>query len=103
MTKRTLYAPLIHSNGTSKKELQEAIANAAREIRKASEALRETLPHGRDYYPLRDNLAYNKARAQYIAQSTALQNIYDELVAIFNAIENGETTCQVETTIEVGG
>ncbi len=43
--------PTIHLNGTSKESLIESLCEASQAIELAYKALKQTAPHGRDYYP----------------------------------------------------
>lgn len=77
--------PTIHLNGTSKKALQDAIEEAARAITSARKALQETSPHARDYYPQGPD-AFPKARDEYVARRVKLEEIYSELLAIWESM-----------------
>ena len=43
--------PTIHLNGTSKERLIEDLCHASHALDAAYDALRQTAPNGRDYYP----------------------------------------------------
>ena len=102
MTKK-LIVPAVHLNGTSKNELTAALSNAGKAMRDAINALRETAPHGRDYYVIRASPSnvepltpYSVARRQYYERLLMLENAYAELVAIFYAIHEGKTETEVK-------
>ncbi len=98
-----MVAPMVHLNGDTKQTLQTNLINASRAIDKAIEALRETCPHGRNYYRILTPeekkytptfpAAYYQARTEYIARMESLRKVNDELLTIFEAIEKGETEC----------
>ncbi len=96
-----MIAPMIHLNGDTKQTLQTNLINASRAIGKAMDALRETLPHGRNYYmiltdgetPCTYTNAYRQARSEYVARMESLRKVNDELLTIFGAIEKGKTEC----------
>lgn len=85
-----MIAPLIHLNGDTKNELQEKLAEACRAISQAQAALRDTAPNQRNFYPLEAD-AFTRARAEYQARQEHLQLVYNELMAIFDAIDHGRT------------
>jgi hypothetical protein len=43
--------PTIHLNGTSKQSLIDALCEASNKLNDAYEAMKQTAPNGRDYYP----------------------------------------------------
>ena len=96
-----MIAPMIHLNGDTKQTLQTNLINAHQAIAQAIKKLRETSPHGRNYYPiLMDNeksctytSAYYQARAEYVARMESLRKVNDELLTIYTAIEKGKTEC----------
>ena len=90
-TPKTIIAPLVHMNGTSKDVLQCDLMNAARKIREAQDALRETCPNARDYYPLKEPGAFQRARDEYWVRQEHLQLVYNELLALFEAIDQRQT------------
>jgi len=72
MTENKDIQPLVHLNGSGKKNLEA-------QYREASDALHDALaklprPHARDYYPLGDD-AFKKARAKFDAQFAAIDEI----------------------------
>jgi len=80
----SLVMPIVHMNGTSRRELTNLRYNAAHKIREALEALSEMAPNGRDYYPepgrLEQALEQHLRRVRML---TALQKEIDaELIAL---------------------
>jgi hypothetical protein len=73
--------PTVHLNGTSGDDLLLANREARRAVRVAYDALRETAPHGRDYYPQGDD-AIQHAVDEYRSRLAALQGVMTELDAI---------------------
>jgi hypothetical protein len=70
--------PTIHMNGTSLRHLQEANEKASGAIREAIEALAQTAPNGRDYYP-QSNEAIHDAMEEHWARMNRLQLVRLEL------------------------
>jgi alkylhydroperoxidase/carboxymuconolactone decarboxylase family protein YurZ len=97
---KTIIAPRVHLNGDTKATLQSDLADAAKAIRQAQEALRKTLPNARSYYVIGPD-AFSRARNEYMERSEKLQDIYDELAAIFNAISEGQVMVEVEVNHHV--
>lgn len=85
--------PSIHLNGTSKEELLNQVKENALAISSTIETLQHNRPHGRDYYPQNRTAdiydAYRKASEEYEARITSLKTMYQDFVALFNAIEDG--------------
>lgn len=80
-----LHVPTIHLNGTSKDRLLEAIENAHAATLKAQEALAETAPNGRDYYPQGPDAIF-KAQDEHKARMRKLVEVQMELEHIAEAI-----------------
>ena len=78
--------PTIHLNGTSRIALLAAHMEAGRKLRAAIDALRETAPHGRDYYP-QGNGAISVAMREYQSRLDRLQGVLKELQDIAEAID----------------
>ena len=91
-----MIAPRVHLNGTSRGSLLASIIEASQTISLAIDALRNTAPHGRDYYVISDN-AYTQARTEYEARLTRLHETNNELIAMYRAINSN----QIEFTTEV--
>ena len=77
----SLQMPLLHLNGSGYHNLSKALEEAQMAIMDACEALNQTAPHGRDYYPLKDG-AYEKARDEHLSRGRKLCEVMDELMAI---------------------
>jgi hypothetical protein len=80
-----LMVPFVHMNGTSKARLIEQIENAYDAIGKALDAMKQTAPNGRDYYPLGQS-AREIALDQHMARMAKLSSVQSELEAIAGAI-----------------
>ena len=80
-----LVVPIVHMNGTSKKELLQLRQDAYLAICQAEKALQQMSPNGRDYYPEPGRL--EKAQAQQIRRMEILSSIKTELIAEVDAIE----------------
>lgn len=88
--KPAIVAPIVHLNGSGRQNLIDALANAYSAIEKAAEALRQTAPNGRDYYPAGPE-ALEAARQQHTRRIRALRDLQDELVEECNLIEEQGT------------
>lgn len=82
---KTLTVPTVHLNGTHPRDLSDALTNAGQAVRKAMEALGETAPNARDYYPQSPE-AFSAAQTEHNARVLALKSVFVELVAINEAI-----------------
>jgi len=87
MAKKKLAVPTIHMNGSSPDHLADAIRDAALAVNDAMEKLVACAPHGRDYYVQQDPKALEIATAQHVARIAKLQSVYDELVAVWEKIQ----------------
>lgn len=87
-----MIAPRIHTGGTWKKDLQQALLDAARAIDNAIEALQSTAPHARDYYPISAD-AHSQACKEFKARRLHLATVRTEIWKIYEAIDRGETEC----------
>jgi len=74
--------PTIHLNGTSAKELCEQYSTAAFAVRDAINAVQNSSPHGRDYYP-QGNCNCARAQHEHSQRLDALESIYRELEALW--------------------
>ena len=84
--------PTIHSNGTSAKDLTSNFCNIYEQVDELMKALREGMPHGRDYYPqgpqvineaqqeFRDKLKFLEKMKEEI--QTVVEDLLDESLAI---------------------
>lgn len=82
-----MITPHIHLNGTSADRLIEAAANAYDKLEEAYQALKETAPNGRDYYPLGDG-AMKAAVEEHLDRLRKIDAVKDELQHIIDAIED---------------
>lgn len=80
-----LEMPIIHLNGTSPKSLADDYEKALRAILKAQDALDETAPNGRDYYPGGD-WAFERATKQHRERVDVLARLHDDIAAIYEHI-----------------
>ena len=78
--------PTIHMNGTSKKELLEALEAAYMAIGEAKNALRLTSPNGRDYYPQSPD-AINKAQDEHFDRMSRLTSVQNEMAELAEGIQ----------------
>lgn len=95
MAGKKLLVPSIHSNGTGKERLLEAIEEAHLAIGAAYEKLRQTAPNGRDYYVYKDN-PYERARDEWLSRMERLSSVQKELEAIGNGIHDLEMEVEVD-------
>jgi hypothetical protein len=78
-TERTPQAlPTIHINGSSPKDLFENACEALGALRKAIQAVEETSPNGRDYYPQGDG-AIKTAVCEHASRIERLRSVIAEL------------------------
>lgn len=91
MPAQKLLVPTVHSNGTSRKALQDALRSAIYALDNALELLGETAPHGRDYYPQDGAGVHGKvwlaAREQHDARLQAVAQVQRDLGEVYAAIE----------------
>ena len=91
MNTKTVIAPRVHMNGTSRDSLVAALDAAHDTIGQAYESLKQTAPNGRDYYT-EGPQAMEKAQDEHRDRLLALHNVQAELYAIILAIEANETS-----------
>lgn len=82
-----MIAPTIHLNGTSRESLLEALETAYRKLGEAYDALKQTAPNGRDYYPQGPN-AIGQATSEHFARLKRIDEVRDELEALAIAIQH---------------
>jgi len=89
MTAQTtaIQSPHIHSNGTSKDYLLDRLCEASEALDAAFEALRLTVPNGRDYYPLGPD-AMATAQAQHADRTRRLDAIKAEIDQIAESVSS---------------
>jgi hypothetical protein len=74
-------------NGTGAKNLVESLVTAAGALLDAMDALNETRPNARDYYPQGDD-AFPQAVREYQARARMLREVSDELYVIAEAVQD---------------
>jgi len=77
--------PTVHLNGTSRESLLYQVQGAVGALDRATHALAEAWPHGRDYYPQGPE-ALKAAEAQFAEWSTQLRAVHDGLLALATRI-----------------
>jgi hypothetical protein len=80
-----MQVPFIHLNGTSRKSLLEGYEEASQSLELAYSALKQTVPHGRDYYPKGDG-ALKIAIEEHSSRLKRLDAIKGEIDALIGAI-----------------
>jgi hypothetical protein len=78
--------PCIHLNGTSKDRLIEDLCKASHALNEAYEALKQTAPNGRDYYPLGPD-AFKQADKEHVDRLRRLDAIKGEVDQLTIAID----------------
>jgi hypothetical protein len=73
--------PTIHRNGTSKADLFDGYMTALAAMQAAIDAVIQTAPNGRDYYPQGDD-ALRQAMAEHRDRLRRLGTVADELNAL---------------------
>jgi len=86
---RELSVPSLHINGTGFEMLKNQYKNAYTAVSAASLALRETMPHRRDFY-VQENAehAYVMARQQHVQRLAKLESIMEELEELVGELYN---------------
>ena len=82
VTMTTAPMPMVHLNGTSRRQLQEGYQNAWAALQNAIEVLAKAELHPRDFYIHPDPNAFVKAREQRDRQFSDLRRIQQEIEAI---------------------
>jgi hypothetical protein len=78
--------PTIHHNGTSKERLIEALCEASAKLDDAYQALKQTAPNGRDYYPQGPE-ALQRATAEHLDRLRRVDAVKNEIDALTIAID----------------
>jgi hypothetical protein len=81
--------PTIHINGTSRERLLEGLVAANDALLKAQQAVAETAPNARDYYPQGPD-AIRAAEREHYSRLTRIINVRQELEEIAEAICDAE-------------
>lgn len=83
---KQLTVPSVHLNGTSREELKKGYQAAYEAIGAARDTVGESSPNARDYY-VQGNDAYSKARDEHWDRMQRLLDIRQELLALFEAVD----------------
>jgi len=78
--------PIVHSNGTSARDLTEGYLNAADKVGEAIAALRQIEFNARDYYPVPG--AWDKALAEQSARVVKLHEVKNDFERIAEHCSN---------------
>lgn len=78
--------PTIHMNGTTKDALIESLCEASQTLDLAYQALKQTAPNGRDFYP-QGPAALNAATDEHCDRLRRLDGIKKEIDALTLAID----------------
>ena len=78
--------PTVHINGTSKSTLHTSLSHARRTLLAAVEALKETEPHGRDYY-MHGRETFKSAQDAYVGRLDRLESVYNEVCEILEGVD----------------
>ena len=78
--------PMIHWNGTARKELVEQIGDVLHRLDDTISAVRQATPHMRDYYPQRDPQAWHKAMEEHEDRLRRLQTLRSEYEQLGEAL-----------------
>ncbi len=79
---KTLIAPTVHLNGTGVDDLVDAVKTARQALRAAFEAVNDSHPNGRDYYPQGDE-AIGRAEREHQDRCGRVHNLLDEYDALY--------------------
>lgn len=80
--------PTIHLNGTSRERLLDGFMEASQAIEAAYQAIKQTAPNGRDYYP-QGARAMEAAEAEHYSRLSRLDAIKKELDEMASAVSQG--------------
>jgi hypothetical protein len=84
-----LPTPTIHLNGTGARDLRAQAKEVYRGLNDALQAMRQAMPHGRDYYPQGD-AALTKARDAHTEMIIMVTRIQDEYLSLAVKIADAE-------------
>lgn len=83
-----LIMPLVHINGSGKKNLIDGYLTASRAVQDAMVKIAEAYPHMRDYYPLdNDKELFKHAQEQHYARIDKLREVATELNALAMGVD----------------
>jgi hypothetical protein len=86
-TPTLLYVPQINMNGTSKESLMAELYEAHDALFKAIKAVGDITVHGRDWQTVEDEAEFLAARTMQARRVATLDQIKDELGALYALIE----------------
>lgn len=78
------HLPIIHSNGSGKRNLLDWLGEARHAIRQGTEKLAEATPNGRDYYPVPGRMEV--ALAEHQRRMEVLRQLQRDIEADMEAI-----------------
>lgn len=90
-----MIAPRIHLNGDRKETLTNSLDEACDALSKAMTALQQTVPNARNYYPISTE-AFTRAIEEHERRAQRLLEVYAELHALWQAIEDGRIEFEAE-------
>lgn len=81
-----MLVPTVHLNGTSAENLIRQLIEARRALRNALQAVDETAPNGRDYYPQGDG-AIGIATREHLRRLERIQAVLGELTELLEGVQ----------------
>lgn len=81
-----MLVPTVHLNGTSAENLIRPLIEARRALRHALQAVDETAPNGRDYYPQGDD-AIGVATREHLRRLDRIQAVSRELDELLEGVQ----------------
>lgn len=90
-----MIAPRIHLNGDRKETLLDGIQTAYSKAQAALNGLQDMFPNARNYYVIGPH-AYMQARQEHEDRMRRLQTIVDELLGMYEAIEQDEIAFEIK-------
>lgn len=84
-----LIVPMVHMNGSGKKNLIDGYIAAARAVNDAMVLICEAYPHMRDYYPLdNSDVIFKQAQEQHYTRIDKLREVALELNSLAMGVNN---------------
>ena len=99
MATKELIVPCVHLNGTSKESLLDQYEAAHSALQTTFDALRQTVPNGRDFYPY-GGTEIERALKEHYSRLRAVGNVINEIEAL--AEEVSATSREKFVFAEVG-
>ena len=81
-----MLVPTVHLNGTSAENLTRQLIEARRALRNALQAVDETAPNGRDYYPQGEG-AIGVATREHLSRLERIQAVLGELNEMLEGVQ----------------